>query len=287
MNILDKTNRSQAPVFGSTEHQVPKREKFSWAQPSDPGVFLMVKKQDLNIDGAYQRDAVSETKVREIASGWDWRLFGTLSVILRPDQTLWVYDGGHRCRASFLRDDITELPCMVFEADSIIDEAKAFLGTNMLKTFVSAYHKHKAGVLSGEPLSQATQAIIEKHGYTTGSTNRKTDFAAINTLRQLVQENAELADRAFGACAEIASKHGDEIPGEVLKALFRCQSKLGDRVNIFAGELFEKLCRESMPGIDSAIRREKAIVGKGGAVVGAKAVLDLLNKGKHRKIHWT
>lgn len=286
MNILNKTNKSQAPTFGNLKNQVPKREKYSWANPSAPGTFLMVRKEDLNIDGTYQREQVSEEKVREIASQWDWKLYGTLSVILRPCGTLWLYDGGHRCRAAFLRDDIAELPCMVFEVSHKIDEARAFLGANLIKTFVSAYHKHRAAVLTGEPVANAAAAILNKYGYTAATSARKTEFAAINTLHQMAKEDAVTAERVFSACVIIAGPNQDAISGDVLEGLFRCQKKLEGKADILTNGHLEKLVKETLPGIEAAIRRERHIVGKGGAFIAAKAILDLINKGKHRRITW-
>lgn len=286
MNILNKTNRSHAPVCGSLTNQTPKREKFSWSKPCDPGTFLLVRKEDLNIDGSYQREQVSESKVRTIAREWDWKLFGVLSVILRPDGTLWVYDGGHRCRAAFLRDDILDLPCMVFEVSDKVDEARAFLGSNLIKTFVSAYHKHRAAVITGEPIAIAAQAILNKYGYVTTCTASKTGFAAINTLRMLVKEDAEMAERVFAACVDIAGPNQDPISGDVLEGLFRCQKKLEGKADILTNGHLEKIKKETLAGTEAAMRRERHIVGRGGAVVSAKAILDILNKGKKRKLTW-
>jgi hypothetical protein len=284
MNILNKTNRSIAPTFGDTTNGVAKREKFSWSNPCKPGTFLMVRKEDLNIDGTYQREEVSALKVREIASEWDWKLYGVLSVILRPDGTLWVYDGGHRCRAAFLRDDITELPCMVFSVSDRIDEARAFLGTNLIKTFVSAYHKHRAAVLTGEPVAKVAAAILSKHGYIVSTNSGKNEFAAINTLQKIAKEDAVTAERVFSACIVIAGSNQDAISGDILEGLFRCQKKLEGNADILTNGHLEKLAKETLPGIGAAIRRERHIIGKGGATIAAKAILDLLNKGKQRRL---
>ena len=284
MNILNKQCRALAPTFGNAGMPVSKREKFSWAQPCAPGTFLMIKKEELNIDGSYQREEVSKSKVMEIARDWDWKLFGALSVIMRRDGTFWVYDGGHRCRASFLRDDIKELPCMVFESEDQKTEAKAFIGTNTMKSAVSAYHKHRAAVKTGEPIAVATQSIVQKHGYfPTQCANKRYGFAAIATLQIQVKEDRVLAEQVFSACAS-AAQDGEPISGEVLDAVFTCQKKLAGVADIFTNRYLERIQRETLPGIEAAIRREKHIVGKGGANIAAKALLDVLNKGKHRRL---
>lgn len=244
----------------------------------------MIKKDDLNIDGSYQREEVSKSKVMDIARDWDWKLFGTLSVVMREDGTFWIYDGGHRCRASFLRDDITKLPCMVFDAENEKTEARAFIGTNTMKSTVSAYHKHRAVVKTGEPIAVAVQSILDKYGYfLTLNGTRKNGFAAISTLQSQVKENRVLAERVFAVSVSIA-QDGEMISGGVLDAIFTCQKKLEGKADILTNGYLERLKRETLPGIEAAIRREKHIVGKGGAVIAAKALLDVLNKGKQRRI---
>ena len=284
MNILDKSCRAMAPTFGSEKSSVAKSKKFCWATESKPGVYREIKKSDLNIDGAYQREQVSKEKVAEIARKWDWKLFGALSVIQRPDGSFWVFDGGHRSRAAFLRKDIEALPCMVFQAKDLAEEAKAFKGTNTMVSIVSAFHTHRAAVIAGEPVAVAAQEIVKKHGYAVDRNHeRKFSFSAISALEKCVKENPAVAEMVFGLCASIA-QNGEQITGTVLKGLFRCQIKLQGKADIGSSENLEKLRRETLPGIQGAIRREIAIIDKGGEYIFAKAVLDLLNKGRRRRI---
>jgi hypothetical protein len=284
MNILDKQCKAMALTFPNAATCVSKRERFSWAKSCAPGRFLMINKNNLNIDGTYQRPEVSKAKVLEIARDWDWKLFGTLSVIMRKDMSFWVYDGGHRCRASFLRDDLSELPCMVFQADDEKTEARAFVGANTMKSIVSAYHKHRAAVLTEEPVAVMAQSILEKNGYFAAQcSSTKYGFAAINALLSQVKEDPALAEKTFTACATIA-QDGEPFSGELLDAMYVCQKKLEGKADIFKNEHIERLKAETLPGIESAIRREKHIAGKGGANICAKAVLDILNKKRKRRL---
>ena len=247
---------------------------------------MLIGKDDLNIDGTYQRDQVSESKVLEIARDWDWKLFGTLAVVERADGSFWIYDGGHRARASFYRDDITKLPCMVFQIDSQTEEAKAFVGTNTMGSYVSAYHKHRASVIAGEPTAIAVQTLLDKYGLAVSETAKKPgSFSAVNTLRDLVSLNRIMAERVLSACVLIANGR-DVITGTVMDGIYYCQHKLKGSDDILAGAHLEKLVHEGIPGIESAIRREKHLIGKGGAMVAAKAVLDVLNKGKRRRLQF-
>lgn len=279
-NILIKEDRSTPPAFGTP---VSSREKWSWASDSEEGVFQLVSKYDLNIDGTYQRDLVSEDKVRAIARNWDWRLFSALSVIVRRDGSYWVYDGGHRARASFLRDDVDLLPCLVFECESIEEEAKAFVGANTMSSAVSAYHKYRGALRAKEPQALAVCGVLEKYGYKAAKASSGGYlFSALGTLQKLLLEDFSLAEQVFALCAEFAQ--GDQIPGDVLIGVFTCAKKLAGKVDIMKGTLYEKLKSAGVEGIHVAIRRERHICGKGGAKVSAKAVLDILNKGKKRRI---
>lgn len=173
---------------------------------------------------------------------------------------------------------------MVFQAEDLVEEAKAFIGANTMVHVVSAFHMHRAAVLSGEPVAVAAQEIVRKHGYAVDRNHeKKFSFSAISALEKCVKENPAAAEMVFGLCASIA-QNGEPISGTVVKALFRCHIKLQGKADIGSLENLEKLRRETLPGIQAAIRREAAIMGKGGECVFAKAVLDLLNKGRRRRI---
>jgi hypothetical protein len=284
MNILDK-NSAQEKVaeFGRVDFARPKEQKYSWATDSEMGTYRLIHKRNLNIDGRYQREAVSKSKVVTIARDWDWRLFGALSVIERSDGTLWVYDGGHRCRAAFQRSDIHELPCVVFKAAKLEDEAKAFIGANTLKNAVSSLQMHRAAVMAGEPVATLAQRIVDESGYMIDSWVGTWRFCAIGTLVSHLRENPAIGEAAFRAACEIA-RDGENFSGDILKAIYTCQKKLGDKANITKGEHLAKMRDATIKGIEAIIRRERHIVGKGGQVVAARALLDMLNKGKRNKL---
>lgn len=284
MNILNKTCKAFAPIPGNSGPGVSKMEKYSWETPGPPGEFQWIAKELLNIEGAYQRDEESDEKVMRVARAWDWKLFNTVSVARRPDGTLWAFDAGHRVRAAFLRDDIKLLPCMIHDVEDIKDEAKAFVGTNTMVSNVSAYHKHRASVVAGEPISLRVQKILDKHGYKPSTTaKQKWNFAAIHTLHAKVKQNEELAARVFEACAKIAAD-GGAISGNVICAIYCCQLWVQGREDILAGVHLDRLMKEGISGIERALRDRKNKEGIGGEAVEARGLLDLLNKGKRRRL---
>ena len=163
-------------------------------------------------------------------------------------------------------------------------EARAFIGTNTMKTGVSAYHMHRAAVVTGEPIALAAQAILDKYGYFAAqSPFKKTAFAAIRTLERQVRENPALAERTFAACVQIAES-GGTISGDVLDAVYTCQKKMQGKHDILSGKYLDRLKHEGISGIEAAIRRSKHAAGMGGTAVTAIAILDMLNKGQRKRI---
>lgn len=281
MFIERHSDKSHVTMPG-TGLRIRKAEKFSWSAPNDPGQFRLVPKQELYIDTRYQREQVSQGKVLEIAKNWDWRIFGALAVVERPDGSLWIYDGGHRWRASQHRDEIKKLPCMVFKAETLDEEAKAFIGTNTMKSNVSAFHVFKASVQAGEPNATATQALLDKYGFKASRDHSsKRGIAAIGTLRKMVSTDPELADSVFQLCVEMGTDQ-DQLTAQVMRSIFYLASHLDQ--NILAGAWRKKLITIGIAGIEAGIRRERQILGKGGERVEAKALLDLLNKGKRTRL---
>jgi hypothetical protein len=288
-NILDKTDKSISSAFGG---KIKKRHRYDWAGESKPGIFMEIDKYDLNLDGSYQRKQHSVEKVREIARRFDWKLFGALSVVMRKDGSFWVFDGGHRTRASFYRDDINELPCMVFESskkeeDERVEEAKKFLGANLLVNNVSAVEKHRAGITAKDDIDIVVNRILCEHGYRPSGSgySAQYQFRGIGTLKQMVKEDANLAAEIFKVCADIA-KGGGEIPVNCLRGLYVLVLHMKDKENILSDKYIGKLKDIGMAGIEDAIRNEKYLAGKGGATVEAKAIIGLLNKGERRKLKW-
>jgi len=279
-NILSHVDRSIGKI-----QKMPKREVYKWTSTSKPGVFMMIPKKQLNIDGRYQREEVSREKVMSIARDWDWLIFGTVCVIRRDDGSLWVFDGGHRTRASFYRDDITELPCMVHEISSLTDEAKAFVARNTMVSNVSALARFRASACAEEPVAVQAKEMLERHGLSVvkNSTQPET-FSAIGSLVDCIKQNATIAEQALQFACRVNRDAGPSAM--VLIGLFTLQSHFLQQGIDMMAEHGDKILTHSQKEIEIRIRQMRAETGKGGSAVYAKAILDLVNKGKRNRIQW-
>jgi len=268
----------------STAGVMSKIERYKWKATGKVGTHMLIHKTDLTIDLSYQRENVSEKKVLDISRNWDWRLFGALSVVMRPDGAFCVYDGGHRLRAAENRDDIGDLPCMVFEISDLKDEANVFIGANTLKTSVSPYQKYHAAICAKDPIALAVKSILSDCNYEATANcgagpGRKTK--AIGTLMNQTRYDAYSARLVFELCSEITD--GSVIQGTLLRPLFFLV--VNGVTDILSGIDRKKLVTLGSEVLDLAISREKHLQGLGGERVEAKAIIGALNKGrKTRKL---
>lgn len=285
-NVLDRSDRSLSPVprTNGTSVMIPKRRKNNWSFGGKPGRFRKISKSELNIDGRYQRGKVSEAKVQEIARSWDWALLGVILVVQRTDGTYWVFDGGHRTRAAFYRDDVNLLPCMVYSIDELSDEAKAFLGKNLMVTNVSSIDKFKAAVVASDETASKAAKLLKEFGLTVSfSAKNGKQFKCINTLISMIERDELLAKKCLAFC--IGRCENAPVSSAVMRGLFALCQHFSDRVDVL--ESFgDKLAQYSQREMEVRIRQMRAECGKGGEKVDALALLSLVNKGSKKKLAW-
>lgn len=257
---------------------------FSYANTSNPkGVFRQVPKDNLIVpEKYYQRPAVSDRKVKEIADNWDWVLCGAIRVA-EYDNKLYVMEGGHRVRgAKELNGNIKTLPCMVYKIDSLTDQARAFLGCAKKRTAIKSYENHKAGLVAKDPMAIKVEQIVTDCGYFVGK-NGDFSFAAVRALESCVKVDPEIAQTAFWVCSEIAG--GERIYKEVLFGIFEVEYRSTTQLR---GRVIEKsrnlsvLKKAGMAGIIQKINTIRVLAGAStgcnSRAIAAGGVLEILNK---------
>lgn len=257
---------------------VRKREKYKWPEPAGtPPAMMWIDKEELYIDPRYQRDVKSSKKALDIARNFDWMLCGALRCVLRPGGEIVVVDGQHRAVAASYRDDVESLPCVVFEWDSLSDEARAFVGANTMSSKVSMYDRHHAGLVAQDPIALSAQEILDSVGYQFTKSTEKTGMTsnAVSTIHDLVKKDRELASKVVRLAAETA--HGGPLKQSILWAI----SYIGQRdESLFAAPHRQRLIDLGREVVEAEIERRRIIMRVGGAKVCGEALADLLNKGR-------
>ena len=271
-------DRSMAPVFDKAE--VTLRRKHKWHDLPEPGTFMWIEITELALDLSYQRPVVSRTKVNRIARNFDWQAFGALSVVMRKDG-FFVTDGGHRFRAAEMRDDVEKVPCMVFNAEGVEDEAQAFLTQNTMTTAVTPYHKFRAMLVAKDEIALKVKDALDKHGYRAASSGTaQHSTGAIAAMLEAARQDLAAFRVTLDLCVDIAA--GEPIPASVFRGLNYlivngCQE-------IATTTYRKKLVYLGMDVLVQSITRNKHMFGQGGKVMEARSLIEAVNKGRRTNL---
>lgn len=277
---IEQTNESAfAPIFGESG-TMEKSDKYNWSKdPGEPGTFKMIDKNLLNVDLSYQREARSRERVVSIARNFRWSLFGAIDVV-ENNGKYYVVDGAHRSRAVLLRSEIKAIPCMVFSAKSIKEEADMFVKLNTTPIGVGAYHRHKAGLVAGYEIAIKAEALAKGNGYTFigASTPKDFELKCIGAVYAMISRNENIASICFSIMCRVAS--GQPFTAKPLKGLFYLMSQ---NQNIdFESFPMKNMFEAGMLEIQKSIDRYVVFKGKGGEKVFAEGMVEIINKGQSK-----
>ena len=254
-----------------------KAARYPWTIKNAPGEFLMIPKEELEVDHAYQRNRTNTRRVEELSRAWDWIACGCLVVALREDNKWFVMDGQHRKLAADMRSDIRNLPCLVFETTSRRDEALGFLAINQGRVGVGCLDRYRAQLLAGDKTAFALESIVKSTGHRFGHEASARTISCVQGLYNMVREDRERFERLWPLLAEL---HPDgPMTDLVIKGLWVVDKWLGKvGRTVTASPYWEKLLALGGTGLSHEIRREIAMIGQGGVRVNGCAIAKYLNK---------
>ena len=265
----------QRTVTEKTLQGLDKVTRHNWTVKNAPGEFLMIPKEELEVDHAYQRNRINQRRVDALTRAWDWIACGCLVVALRDDNKWFVMDGQHRKLAADQRGDINALPCLVFETTSRREEALGFLAINQGRMGVGSLDRYKAALLAGDPTANAVEALLRSTGHRAGEKPSARTVSCVQCLYHLAGEDRARFARLWPLLAEL---HPDgPMTDLVIKGLWMVEKWLGDR-SVTEPPYREKLLVIGGQGLHHEIRREMAVIGQGGTRVFAGAIAKYLNK---------
>ncbi len=265
----------QRTVTEKTLQGLDKVTRHNWTVKNAPGEFLMIPKEELEVDHAYQRNRINQRRVDALTRAWDWIACGCLVVALRDDNKWFVMDGQHRKLAADQRGDINALPCLVFETTSRREEALGFLAINQGRMGVGSLDRYKAALLAGDPTANAVEALLRSTGHRAGEKPSARTVSCVQCLYHLAGEDRARFARLWPLLAEL---HPDgPMTDLVIKGLWMVEKWLGDR-SVTEPPYREKLLVIGGQGLHHEIRREMAVIGQGGTRVFACAIAKYLNK---------
>jgi hypothetical protein len=262
--------------------------------PSDlinkPGTFMMIPVRELKVDSEYQR-SLAGSRVDKMSDDWSWVACGSITVALRGPGSgdYYVIEGQHRVAAAE-RAGIVELPCMVFESLTHIDEAHGFLDTNTARRAMSVIDRYRALLVVGDPTALRVRELLAQANRTPGAAggvggkerpSAGREVSCLDYMMSAVALDDVVLTRLWPMVIEFCE--GRLISKNILQGLFYLERFL---VNT---SLTERHWRRRLMqvGYDTVVKNiveTIAFEGKGGAAICAKGVLRALNRGLQRKL---
>ena len=267
-------------IGGPNSRPVSKVERYGWILRDSPGQLMHIDKAELMIDHQYQRDDISPHKVQALASAWSWAGCGVISVALRPNGLYFVFDGQHRVLAARKRSDIRELPCIVFECDSVAKEAAGFLVANSERKPISAIDKFRSLVITEDEAARHVEETIERLGLEICKSAAKPgQIKCISRCLAMVSSDSESFDIALKTCRDLCDGIS-HINDDLLKGLFTIQRKHG----LLEDRRFIARLKQVGHGlVMEGIRRARAYRMNGGERTVMEGIFQAVNKGLRSK----
>lgn len=269
--------RRTPEVSGRVGRGRSKIDRYNWIRHDQPGEFKMIHKDSIEVDPTYQRELRPST-VGVVSREFSWAAFGALHVARRrtPEgERFFVFDGQNRLAGVKRREDITEVPCMVFDVNLLDEEADAFLRTNTNRRPVTALEKHKAKTVKKDPHALAVEELISEAGLRVSSAAVPGTVRCVGLVEKLVAQDEATMRKVWPIIVEVCE--GKPIHERIVAALFYIADKT-------EGEIFKVFWRRKLVevGYDELLRaagNAAAFYSKGGPRVWASGMVQLLNRG--------
>lgn len=130
-------------------------------------IFELVRPSDLYVDPTYQRN-VSEKgmrQIRRIIENFEWTKYKPPICAYAEWEgktILKVLDGQHTAIAAASNPNLHTIPVMIVEAESTVDQAKAFIGQNTDRLGVTSLQLHQAAIAAGDEDAQTIELVCAR-----------------------------------------------------------------------------------------------------------------------------
>lgn len=258
-----------------THYGKSKVERYKWTlvDVPKPGEMRLVDKRALAVNHEYQRSAF-ESKVLRMARDFSWIAFGAITVSER-DGGLFVVDGQHRLQAALRRDDVSQVPCIIYKLGDIREEAKAFLSLNGDRKPVTSSGKFKAEICAGDQVAAMVNKLILDSGRVLGSGNSANTVACIGILLACANENSERFKALWPVIVEFSK--GRSIQNSFIKGLWYAEGKMPEGASFCRGRWMDRLLEVGYEAVTASIKKASAYHGAGTPKVLAEGILNAVN----------
>ena len=270
---MNNTSNLETVNGGKTD----KLKRYGWVIKDAPGEMKFIKKTALRIPDEYQRD-LNNKKAQDYASAWSWFGCAVIVVARRHDGALYIVDGQHRHSAAMRRSDIDVLPCIVFECESISDEAKAFITCNTSRKSMSSIEKLKGLTASGDEIASYVTREFDRLGLVIKKTATKAmEIKCIAVCQKLAGKDRQSFSDTLELCCELSRNEQVPISERVLFAIEYINQNTDEGIN--NKRLRKRIIDVGHLAILNGANKASAYFSRGGEKVWAEGAISTINKG--------
>lgn len=272
-------SKSTEMFYPPSGQPIPKEERYDWKPLTEKPELRWIDKNLIHVDHTYQRGLTP--KAVRIAAKFSWPGFAAIVVVIRPDGSYACPDGQHRLEAAKKRTDITEVPCVVFKAEQLEEEARIFLLTNCERKPLSAHEKYRAKVQTGDDHTLLVDRLVKSVGREVDKGKGATSVPCIATLESCAKADAERLERLWPLLVQM--HEGRAFSQVMVSTLFWIEGKL--KTDTLTSHRWRERCAAvGYETLTQEALRASHFRGKGGARVWAEGMLTALNKGLRKKL---
>lgn len=235
----------------------------------------------IDVDHAYQR-ALKTHLVKKILARFEWRRFGAVSLVRKPDGRFNVVEGQHRCEAARRHPAIDAVPAVIVSASGRANEADSFLAINRDRMAVTSIEQYWAGIAAGNADDLAVQKVLQAADcdVVPASSYYKPNLTnSVTALKRCLQRYGEGATRRALAVLRRAWPDDDRaLNGSIVTALARIIR--ANAKQVADEDLVTALQRQSRKQLFGHADGFRKLAGGSAETALAKAIVELHNKGK-------
>jgi hypothetical protein len=235
------------------------------------GTFKKIHKSALNIDQRYQREKTALVS-KIVKEGWSWPRCGAINVSHREDGTLWVFDGGNRLRAANQLEQVTMVPCMVYDSDGFQEEAGTFTDVNSARVRVSGHDLQRSAVAAGSEAAIFVENLLkfaEERGMTPGRCEK--------ILRESLASEPKGRNILRRIWPAVVSVHeGIPLSGPILRGLYWIEQHIKGNISLHDVKWRTRIAKIGYDELLMATRKGSLI--KNSAPNWGKGIRDRINK---------
>lgn len=249
---------------------------------NEPGKLALIHKNQLHIDPQYQRN-INERLVTRIMANWSWVSCGTLLVAHRKPHDertrilhYFIMDGQHRWKAATVLENITNLPCLVFELDTLRDEATGFLASNTERRIPTLRDQFKALLVTGDPAARTLNELAEKFSRRVSAPSGAGTISCVSDCMRLLRENKAAFERIFPIVAELC--RGSAITGRLIRGMSYIERHMPSKTSLTDQSWHRRIIKVGLPSIELSIKQAAMYENKGDDRTCANGILKVINK---------